>query len=112
MNMSVATMGVELEQNDGATVIYVRGDLDAAGVPRFEEVTAAVTDDMSDVTVDLRPAHFVDSAGLGAILRLDRRLSDTTVVVAVDQPWLLRIFHVTGLDNVLTVRSGRDGAAP
>src|SRR5688572_373686 len=59
----------------GATAVVIpEGELDLAGVGRFEDaVDSAVTDGADRVVIDLRNLTFMDSSGLRSMVMIDAR---------------------------------------
>ena len=94
---------------DAAPVLAVSGDLDISGVEEFLDHAARLLDDgTAGIEVDLGGVTFIDSSGLGALVRLQR-----TATVAgrhlrltnVPRP-VTRILELTGLTDLFTERSG------
>ena len=57
------------------------------------------------VIVDLTGVTFIDSAGLGVLVREAKRLSALggTCVLVADDPRILRIFEITGLGRMFGI---------
>jgi anti-sigma B factor antagonist len=65
---------VEVRSADRAAVIVVSGELDLASAPALEEeLTRAVTNGADPVIVDLRELEFIDSTGLGLLIKANRK---------------------------------------
>ena len=81
-------------------VLGVAGELDASDVAHFRAAAAPVGSD-ARLVLDLSEVAFVDSAGLGALVGIIRRLNDGGGQVAiVATPRLLRLLHTVGIDNL------------
>lgn len=64
---------------EGTWVVTVHGELDLATVPAFRSAAIqALADGWTDLVVDLEPVTFVDSAGLGVLIGLRRRVRDVS----------------------------------
>ena len=93
---------------DAAPVLAVSGDLDISGVDEFLDHAERLVDaGAAEIEVDLGGVTFIDSSGLGAMVRLQR-----TATAAGRQLWLsnvprpvTRILELTGLTGLFTVRS-------
>jgi anti-anti-sigma factor len=80
--------------------LAVSGDFDIAMVERFLAEARACLDDTADVCeIDLGSVTFMDSSGLGALVRIRNaaRESGKTVVLVNVPPSVSRLFEVTGL---------------
>jgi anti-anti-sigma factor len=65
---------VDVQGNDGATAIVVRGDMDVASIePLDQALEQALAGTPARVTLDLRGVGFVDSSGLKYLLRANAR---------------------------------------
>jgi anti-sigma B factor antagonist len=102
--------------HDGV-VVAVSGEIDLFTAPEFKEAVSAALSTRADVLViDLSRATFMDSSSLGVLIgahrRLDRRRG--RLVIACDQPAILKVLRVTGLDGVFDIvesaPTGRDPA--
>jgi len=68
-------MSIHIEESDQRTVVRLDGPLDAAIAERarviFDKLTQRIE---NDVVVDLTECEFLDSAGIGAIIFLYKRI--------------------------------------
>lgn len=97
-------MNHTLEQQDGATVLHVRGELDALSCPELRPVLdALVARGKSVITVDLSELRLIDSSGVGALVALYKRVrangGQVKFVGVTAQP--LVIFKLLRLDRAL-----------
>jgi anti-sigma B factor antagonist len=95
-------------------VVHPEGELDIATVPALAEEWLSAIDqsEPGSFVIDLAGVTFLDSSALAAIVAVrkrQRRHGGDIVVINV-APRLVKIFHMTGLDAVLTVNP-RLGAA-
>jgi anti-anti-sigma factor len=93
---SAATTATTIEP--GAVIRRPAGVLDAHTVCAFRSLLADVD---GSVIVDLRDVTFIDSACLGVLVSLIRRLSRTGATVTLRSPRrpIARVLHVVGLDR-------------
>jgi anti-anti-sigma factor len=94
--------------SDGLLLFGVRGELEATHADRLEDaVLGAMDGDARKVVVDLERCSFIDSTGLGVLLRIARRLragdGNTGLAVVEGQLQVRRIFEITNLDGTLSV---------
>jgi stage II sporulation protein AA (anti-sigma F factor antagonist) len=64
---------VEIETTDGQAVVALGGELDLSGVPRLDEVLSSLDSSVQTLVIDLARLSFMDSSGLGAIVRAQQR---------------------------------------
>ena len=97
-----------------ATVVAVRGELDLSGADRFRAALAARPGrgGYRRLIVDLVGTTFIDSSGLGAIAAAAKRARDggDDLVVVANDPRILRVFQLTGLDRSVAVVPSLDAA--
>src|SRR5919197_1352101 len=89
-----------------AFVVTVSGELDLSTVEPLERELEGVLDRGGRrVIVDLTGVTFMDSVALGALVRGAKRLRSHggTCVVVADDPRILRVFQITGLDRMFGI---------
>jgi anti-sigma B factor antagonist len=95
-------------------VVALAGEIDLYTCPEFKEELLRVADAGAvHVVVDLTQTTFIDSTGLGVLLRgverLRRREGGRLSVVCTDVN-MRRLFEITGLDRVFGVYGSRSEA--
>ena len=93
------------------SVVSVSGEVDVATAPRLrEEIVKVVSEGATKVLVDLEAVDFLDSMGLGVLVGALKRVRshDGEMAVVCTNDRLLRIFEITGLHQVLDLRSTVD----
>lgn len=95
---------VEVERNGTTTVCRPVGELDAFSVQHFRDQLASLAGEPM-VVIDLSQVPFMDSQGLGALIGGIRKIREAEGEVAVvcDRPAVLRLFHTTRFDRMVTV---------
>ena len=60
------------------------------------------------VVLDLSGVHFIDSTALGVLVGAfqQSRAADGELVLVMDDPYLLKIFRITGFDTLFSIFSG------
>jgi anti-sigma B factor antagonist len=89
-----------------AYVVSVSGELDIATADRFaEEFERTAERNARRVIVDLVGLTFIDSVALGVLTEGARRLRATggTCIVVSQDPRILRVFEITGLDRIFRI---------
>lgn len=97
----------------GTVVMSVYGDLDLHTADELgDRLVSAVERGATSLVVDLTGVAFVDSQGLGALLRGTRRLGagEGRFRLVVPAPEIRRVFEITSLDRVFPLDETRDQA--
>jgi anti-sigma B factor antagonist len=102
-------LGLRLDEEPlgpAGVVVTATGELDIATAPLVRDrLIAAIDAGKRDVVLDLGPVTFMDSVALGALVRGAKRLRSHggTCVVVADDPRILRVFQITGLDRMFGI---------
>jgi anti-sigma B factor antagonist len=94
-------------------VIAVGGELDMRAAPELRAaIDQALEAKIALLVVDLSDATFIDSTGIGTLVAALKRLRKArgSLELVCVEPNLLRVFEVTGLDGLLSIRGSRDEA--
>jgi anti-anti-sigma factor len=87
---------------DGKATVRVRGELDIATADQAYAYLRDVMDGQDGpVTMNLAELTFCDAAGLGVLARVAgyARRSGRSLKLSAARPSLLRIMHITGMDE-------------
>jgi anti-sigma B factor antagonist len=101
--------GVDITTDGGDVIVAVRGELDVLTAPflweRMEPALAGLT---GKLVFDFAELGFIDSMGLGVIVRAHSRLRgevpNRQIVVRHLNAHARKVFEITGLDRVLDVQ--------
>lgn len=110
--------GVEEEAVDGAHVIAVRGELDLHTAPQLEQqVEPAIASGAGTLVLDLSGCEFIDSTGIGLIVRAWQQLDSDADGNGVARFALCglsdqvrRLLKITGLESSIRTFRSRDEA--
>lgn len=100
-------------QVDGFDVVEVTGELDVYTAPALEDALGDLVDARrTDIVVDLSNVTFMDSTGLGLLIKALKwtREHDGTLRIVANSEKILKVFRVTGLDTVLPIHDTLAGA--
>jgi anti-sigma B factor antagonist len=89
-----------------AFVVSASGELDLGSVEPLErELDGVIGAGGRRVIVDLTGVTFIDSVSLGALVRNAKRLraNGGTCVIVADDPRILRVFEITGVDRAFGI---------
>ncbi|SIR03427.1 anti-sigma B factor antagonist [Paracoccus thiocyanatus] len=95
-----------LPQPDGLTIRVDEKRLDAAIATAFKDsVRSMIAGGGPQVTLDLSGVDFLDSSGLGAVIAIYKAMpAGRTLTLAGLTPNVERVFQLTRMDTVLTIR--------
>ena len=108
MDLTITTREAE-----GRTVVSVAGEIDVYTAPRLrEEITELVAAGTYDIVIDMSEVEFLDSTGLGVLVGAHRRLRarDGSLNLVCPHERLLKVFRITGLDNVFDIHRSVEDA--
>ena len=97
--LSPSTVGVH-------HVVTLRGDVDIACAAELRDnLLGLVNRGVPSLVVDLRDVTFIDSTGVGSLLRVFHRqtLLGAAIHFVADQPAVLRVFELMQLDRRLHI---------
>ena len=101
------------EPEPNTAVIGLKGEVDLYTCPELkQELLRVIGAGALLVVVDLTETTFIDSTGLGVLVRGVERLNTEggrLAVVCVD-PNMVKVFEVTGLDRVFSIYASREEA--
>ena len=106
------SLSISTETRDDAHVVSVVGELDVYTSPRLKEILDGFGKDCGCVVVDLSEVKFIDSTALGVLVAGCQliQLNGGQFRLVVDDPFLLKIFHITGFDGLLSILPSLDDA--
>ena len=110
-----AQFGAALEERAGVAIIRARGEVDIATTPVLSErMREASSSEAALLVVDLSEVTLVDSTGLGALIEhlgyLREHGGRTELRLVVAEPQVLRVFSITGLDQIFSIFPSLDDA--
>jgi len=106
-------LGISKDLIGHVLVVHVSGDLDVYTAPQLKEALAdTLAADGAALVLDLSKVHFIDSTALGVLVAAlqQSRAHGGELSLVVDDPHLLKIFRITGLDKVFQIFGSVDDA--
>ena len=104
---------LDLTERDGWSVLHVGGEVDVPTPPRLRErLLKMVSDGRFLVVVDLTDVDFIDSTGLGVLIGALKRVRTHggDLALVCSERRILKVFEITGLDQVFSIHETVDGA--
>jgi anti-anti-sigma factor len=100
--------GIDVTDDGAGVTVVVRGELDVLTAPfLWERLEPLLPGAGQSLVLDLGGVRFLDSMGLGVIVRAQSRLrqADGQLVVRSLQEQARKVFELTGLDRTLDVEA-------
>jgi anti-sigma B factor antagonist len=110
------TMGDELSvvvrRERGVVIAAVAGDIDMSTVPGLRERLLGLADGGHPLIIDLNQVTFIDSAGLGVLVRVARRAEEHggSLHAVCSRPQIRKLLWLTGVDRRIPLTATVDGA--
>ena len=104
---------LDVSERDGWSVLRVGGEIDVATAPRLrEQLIKLVNDQRFMIVVDLGAVDFIDSTGLGVLIGALKRVRthDGALVLVCTEPRIVKVFEITGLNQVFQIYPSLDAA--
>lgn len=107
MNLSITT-----EERDGLNVVHAGGDLDVYTAPQLKAALDEIGLAEGTIILDLSDVHFIDSTALGMLVatRQESKENGGEIRLVMDDPYLLKIFRITGFDSLFSIHPDIAGA--
>ena len=91
---------------EGSTLrVTLAGEFDASSVNAFREAVAQTEPPWDGVAIDMQDVAFMDSSGLGELVRLNKRAREQQVELTLVRPSppVRGLLELTGLETVFVV---------
>jgi anti-sigma B factor antagonist len=105
---------IKVTKSGESCVVALEGEIDVYTAPRLRDtLVEAITGQCAHVVVDLEQVAFIDSSGLGVLVGALRRAKERegTVRLVCTREGILKIFRITGLDQVFPIFSSLEEAS-
>jgi anti-sigma B factor antagonist len=99
------SLAISTDMEESAVVVRAEGDLDVYTAGRLKEVLEEHTAGGGRLVLDLSEVHFIDSTALGVLVGAHQQTQahNGEFRLVVGDPFLLKIFHITGFDGVFPI---------
>ncbi|CDQ40901.1 MULTISPECIES: STAS domain-containing protein [Virgibacillus] len=107
-------LSVDVVEETNKSIVNLAGEIDAYTAPELKEALLPLTKQSGHlVEVDLEQVNYMDSTGLGifisALKSTKENNSQMTLVNIQDR--VLRLFKITGLDEIMDINSAIRGGS-
>lgn len=89
--------------SQGPPTIFLDGELDMATVPALEDAIGDAVADGGPITLDLSRMTFIDSGGVGAIVKASRALPSGCINLHGVQEATRKLFDIMGIGKLSNV---------
>lgn len=92
-------------------MVTASGEIDVATAPRLrEQLIDLINSKHHRLVVDLSWVDFIDSTGLGVLIGALKRIRshDGELALVIDDPRVLKVFDITGLDQIFAIHPTLD----
>lgn len=112
--MTITGGQVALESRGGWVIAHLTGEIDMTNATTVgDELARAVTNDSSGLIVELGGARYLDSAGIGVLFAIARRLrarrQELRIVAPSSSP-LVRVLEITEISTAASLHESLEGA--
>ena len=104
-------MDIQVESRGDTRIVHVKGKITFEYCPVLQSrLDAIVNERPREVVIDFKDVPFIDSSGVGEVLRLYRRLRESNgdVVLANPNRKLLDLFTMYRFAQFMTIRTDPD----
>jgi len=110
----MSKLAMDVRERGGYAVVGVTGDVDYFTCEQFRRSLDTASDVHPRLVLDLTEMTFMDSAGLGELVRVWKKVSPAggRVAVVCTNRIVLRLLGITGVDRVLDVFDSVEEAIP
>jgi anti-sigma B factor antagonist len=106
-------LGIEFDSfGESVSIVALAGELDLSTIPRLEPRLLGELRSSPAVVVDLTRLSFIDSSGIGLLIKAHRAADGARLLHIVVSPGsqVDRVFSIAGINRALTLFSDRDEA--
>ena len=102
---SAPEFGVVVSEDDGTSVVSVKGELDIFTAPRLSNVLAGLVDAGADVVVALGDTAFMESTGIAVLAQTHFALEERGGHLTLDAPRdnVFKVLELSGLTGIITI---------
>ena len=98
-------MNINIEKENGVTVIKIEGRLDTTSAPELEKAINGEGDDLKNLVLDFKGVDYISSAGLRVILTAQKKMNvqGHMELINVNEA-VMDIFEMTGFADILEIK--------
>ena len=98
-------MNINIEKENGVTVLKIDGRLDTTTAPELEKAINAEGDELKNLVLDFGGVDYISSAGLRVLLTAQKKMNiQGSMELANVSEAVMDIFEMTGFADILVIR--------
>jgi anti-sigma B factor antagonist len=101
-------MDIQVESQGNCRIVHIKGKITFEYCPVLQSrLDSAVNEGVREVVIDFKEVPFIDSSGVGEVLRLFKRMKDSggEVILANPNQKLRDLFSMYRFDQFMKIRS-------
>ncbi|WP_100012752.1 STAS domain-containing protein [Lentibacillus sediminis] len=105
---------IDVVDESGKSIVHLSGEIDTYTAPDLRTALLPLTKTEGElVEVDLAKVNYMDSTGLGVFISAlkSTKENDSSMQLVNIQDSVRRLFRITGLDEVITIKDGIRGGS-
>ncbi len=105
-------LGINVNKSESGTIVATTGELDVHSAGSLEKVLQdLISQGDSTIVLDLTGLEFLDSTGLGVMVKALKWAQDAggSLRVVADDEKITKVFTITGLEEALSLTSTNEG---
>ncbi|MBU5266423.1 STAS domain-containing protein [Virgibacillus proomii] len=105
---------IKITDEPTKSIVHLSGEIDAYTAPNLKETLIPLTQQKSRIVeVDLEKVSYMDSTGLGIFISAlkSTKEHDSKLILVNIQERVLRLFKITGLDEIMNVNAAIRGGS-
>jgi anti-sigma B factor antagonist len=107
-------MDIQVESYGNCRIVYIKGKITFEYCPAFQDRLDSIVDEtVHRVVIDFKDVPFIDSSGVGEVLRFFKRMKDAKgeVVLANPNQKLRDLFSMYRFDQFMKIQENTDPKA-
>ncbi|MFU0789208.1 STAS domain-containing protein [Virgibacillus proomii] len=105
---------IKITDEPNKSIVHLSGEIDAYTAPNLKETLIPLTQQKGRIVeVDLEKVSYMDSTGLGIFISAlkSTKEHDSKLILVNIQERVLRLFKITGLDEIIDVNAAIRGGS-
>ncbi|GAB3045259.1 STAS domain-containing protein [Virgibacillus ainsalahensis] len=101
-------LAIDVVEEGEKSIVYLSGEIDAYTAPQLKETLLPLTKNNGHlVEIDLEEVNYMDSTGLGIFISAlkSTKEHDSKMKLVNIQDRVLRLFKITGLDEIMDINA-------
>lgn len=98
-------MNINIEKNNGTTLMTLEGRLDTTTAPELEKAISAEGDALKSLVLDFGGIDYISSAGLRVLLSAQKRMNiQGSMELTNVSEAVMDVFEMTGFADILVIK--------